>query len=703
MKKLTETTAIDAILNGPPVAHNAPTGGAIASTDGATPAATKMVFHRNRKIEFEGARYSVRHVPDAKPDAQIVLSGGGKTLTMSVDDFAKQYGGGHRNLINAARKTLKEVDAAIATLPSRPIASHPPAIQAEIRQRLFAMRHVDRLTTASGAAPTEKVFADAGVLALQDCVAQGIETGKGKPASAKKVRGLYPAWVASGRNPAALAPLHHLKGSKARKLKHPRLVTLMRVAIRRYYLVPERPTVAYVHALLKGMVASEVERGKLPSETKAPSYETFRNEIDRTIEKREWLASREGADAGRTLRITKPGIVAERPLQYVAVDHTRLDGFVLVEVRGRYYAVRPWLTAGIDIYTRSVWSAVLSLSPPSARTLAALLRFGAMPKDGATWGAVSPYAVWGIPEVIVSDGGGEFVSAFWRMTAALVGFEFRIVPRATLNGIIERFWGTVATNFCSGLPGRSFASVAERGAYEAGPNAALFLSEMHRDFMLWVVDVYHNRPRTALGGKTPIEAWREAVEDPDMQPYTVADVDDFLIAISQVKTCKITNKGVRVNGAFYTSDDAQRLFAKHGAGIDYEVRYEATDHSRIFLLDPDEHRWLTLTCMTPGTVVDLDRAEWLKTVKLEPETGNVQDVAAATQLKIAERRQKIVKAQKKGERPKTGDKVAASKKALPPVTKAASATARQNARKPVRPAEQTKRGPKAVKFNSNEG
>lgn len=692
MKNLKNTTAIETVVYGPsnPMSPST-TKAAATSATGIT-----LIPH-GRVIEFEGESYTVSHVPSAAEEAQVVLSGNSGEIAMSVEAFGTRYLGPHIKMVDAAYATATTADKAIKKPAARPIASYSEAVQAEIQERLFAMRHVDRLSAERGAPPKEGEFAKAAVLARQECQSLNIGPANRKPASAKKLRGLHGRWIASNRDEASLAPQHQRKDPTAAE-NVTRLQKIMRVVIRRHYLTKERPNLSVAHEILKGMILKDVKNGKLPSQTKPPSYERFRKEMHRVVTARTWLHKREGADAAQTLRITKPGaIVAERPLQIVLVDHTAFDGFALVLVRGKFYAVRPWLTVGIDTYSRSVWSAVLSLSAPSTRTLSELLRIGSLPKRPTEWGAASEYPMHGIPEVIISDRGSEFLSKYWALTASRLGFEWRICPEASLKAIIERFFGTVASNFCSGLPGRSFASVAERGAYEAVAKAALFMQELRNEFMLWVIDFHHNRRRKSLGGRTPLEAWMDAMDDPDMQPLTVTDVDRFLIDISPVETRKITNKGVRLNGAYYTSRDAQRLLSKHGVGKDYEIRYDTVDRSRIFLLDPDEHRWLALACATPRLVGDPDFTDWLKTAKLSRETGVAEEIAAAAQLKNAEERQTIQAAQKKGTRPKTGDKASDVQKAAPPSQNPPSKASRQNARKPVAP-KATPRGRNAVNF-----
>ncbi|MFB5192249.1 hypothetical protein [Alicyclobacillus fastidiosus] len=56
------------------------------------------------------------------------------------------------------------------------------------------------------------------------------------------------------------------------------------------------------------------------------------------------------------------------PLHIVEIDHVELDMNVADSNTGIVLG-RPWVTLGIDAYSRTVWSMYVSLEPPSAITL----------------------------------------------------------------------------------------------------------------------------------------------------------------------------------------------------------------------------------------------------------------------------------------------------------------------------------------------
>jgi hypothetical protein len=106
----------------------------------------------------------------------------------------------------------------------------------------------------------------------------------------------------------------------------------------------------------------------------AVSYETLRTWYDRLPE-----AIRVMAREGREVFANTQEIISFRnlsdvqPLDYVVMDHRRLDLFCLIPQRGSYTLSRPWLTAAIDMRTRK-WLAWAIVETPSSESIAVVLK-----------------------------------------------------------------------------------------------------------------------------------------------------------------------------------------------------------------------------------------------------------------------------------------------------------------------------------------
>ena len=78
----------------------------------------------------------------------------------------------------------------------------------------------------------------------------------------------------------------------------------------------------------------------------------------------------------------------EYPLQTIQIDHSKLDIILLDEWTGREIG-RPWLTIGIDVYSRCIWGYYLGLQHPNADTVGLTMINGCFSKqnivDLFTW------------------------------------------------------------------------------------------------------------------------------------------------------------------------------------------------------------------------------------------------------------------------------------------------------------------------------
>jgi putative transposase len=83
------------------------------------------------------------------------------------------------------------------------------------------------------------------------------------------------------------------------------------------------------------------------------------------------------------------------------------------------------------------------------------------------------------------------------------------VGRPHFGGHIERLIGTMM-GVVHLLPGTTFSSVDQKGAYESEKRALLTLPELERWLALQIAGVYHLSIYSALG-KTPMAAWQAGI------------------------------------------------------------------------------------------------------------------------------------------------------------------------------------------------
>lgn len=104
------------------------------------------------------------------------------------------------------------------------------------------------------------------------------------------------------------------------------------------------------------------------------SYETFRTWFLRIPEVARVMA-RDGEEAfHNSQEILSFRCLSDiRPMDYVVMDHRRLDFFCLLRDRAGWKLGRPWLTAAIDMRTRK-WLAWVIVENPSSDSIAAVLK-----------------------------------------------------------------------------------------------------------------------------------------------------------------------------------------------------------------------------------------------------------------------------------------------------------------------------------------
>lgn len=105
--------------------------------------------------------------------------------------------------------------------------------------------------------------------------------------------------------------------------------------------------------------------------------------------------ARDGEEAYRNTQeiISHRDFEAVWPMDYVVMDHRRLDVFCLMRERGGWKLARPWLTAAIDMRTRK-WLAWCIVETPSSDSIAAVLK--------------RVFLNYGLPKELYWDNGKDF-------------------------------------------------------------------------------------------------------------------------------------------------------------------------------------------------------------------------------------------------------------------------------------------------------
>ncbi len=199
----------------------------------------------------------------------------------------------------------------------------------------------------------------------------------------------------------------------------------------------------------------------------------------------------------------------------------------------------------------------------------------------------------GVPERIITDNGSVYKSEHFQQVCERFGIELIYCPpyQPQYKAFVERAFGTIATQFFEVLPGYVGHNVAERKRIEARKKWAKKLLK-DEDFVL---EVYLSPEELQLKLNEFIEKRyrkekhtfgivEQLILNSPKKPAKIEDerVLDILLAKSIKR--KLTNKGIRLNNAYYYSQELALYHQQNGDCTVY-VRQDLSDYRVLFVFD----------------------------------------------------------------------------------------------------------------------
>ncbi|PRX99001.1 Mu transposase C-terminal domain-containing protein [Allonocardiopsis opalescens] len=352
---------------------------------------------------------------------------------------------------------------------------------------------------------------------------------------------------------------------------------IVQEVLRERYLTRQRRTVV--------SICKEIARRCRARGLRVPSRGTVLRRIAR-LDPLTVTTARQGSEAARPLHSAggAPPVVTGL-LEQVQVDHTPVD-VIVVDEQHRLPIGRPYLTAAIDVASRCVVGLVVTLEAPSATSVGLCLAHTAT--DKRPWlerlGVEAQWPMSGKPCELYVDNAAEFKSEALRRGCDQHGIKvgYRPPGRPHFGGIVERLIGTTM-QMVHELPGTTFSSTAERGAYDSDGTAALTLAELQRWLALAVAS-YHGQVHETLG-RTPAGVWADkAAAAP---PVTVTSQTAFLVDFLPVIRRALSRSGFVIDHVQYYSDALKPWIARRERLGRFVLRRDPRDISRIWALSPD--------------------------------------------------------------------------------------------------------------------
>jgi putative transposase len=407
--------------------------------------------------------------------------------------------------------------------------------------------------------------------------------------SARTVYKLVGIWRSSGGSVPALARTASSGGRNKTRLDDD-LEELIRSAIDSHYLTAQKPSIAKLMKVIR--------RECRLKDLTTPARNTVQARIAR-LKARETARKREGAEAVRPLAPAfATTLEAKAPLDGVQIDHTKID-VIVVDEASRAPIGRPYITVGIDVFSRCIVGMVVTLEAPSATSTGLCLAH--MAADKAPWlvriGAEIAWPMSGKPREIHLDNAAEFHSEALRRGCEVHGIKITYRPpgQPQYGGIIERVIGTFMT-MVHELPGATFSNTADRGAYDSEAKAALTLQELEKWLALAIAGPYHNNVHGTLL-EPPAAKWKQAVAASG-QPPQVESERAFLIDFLPILRRKIQRFGFTLDHLTYFANNLIPWIAERESLVKFIIRRDPRDLSRIWILHPERSVYLEIPYRT---------------------------------------------------------------------------------------------------------
>ena len=311
-------------------------------------------------------------------------------------------------------------------------------------------------------------------------------------------------WVRGGFSDQALMPKVRATRVDQRAIDA-QVLSIVDSTIESIYLTRQKNSISAVYADIELAIANHNATAKEALRT--PSLETVRRIVNRIDAYERDLKRRGKHYARRHHHASGASTVASEPLEMCQADGQIMDVIVVEPERDdgqpQQPIGRPYLTVVIDVRTRCVLAAVVSLAPFCGGTLLKTMAIAVVASPGRPCGIMS--------KLIVDNGSDYQDSGFMRFCAS-IDITLEPCPPRTPNGkaIVERFFRTISEDLIHKLPGTTFSNPTERGDYSSQVHARLTLEELDKHVQTWIDEIYHRRVHRSLG-RTPLAVWNDEV------------------------------------------------------------------------------------------------------------------------------------------------------------------------------------------------
>jgi len=294
-------------------------------------------------------------------------------------------------------------------------------------------------------------------------------------------------------------------------------------------------------------------------------------------------------EADRRFADLKNSRAVSRLLQIVEIDHSPVDALITDGERQGAVA-RPVITVVVDRLSRCVVGYHLSAAGHGTAAVFEAIRHALLPKTyltepGGYADLDLEWPCWGWPEAILMDNGLEFhANAITDALLALsITAEFSASRSPNDKPFVERFLKTLNYGLIHKLPGTTLSKVHHRHGYKPEEEVTLTIEELDKIIHTWICNIYHRRPHAGLGGRTPLEVWKQGAQaHPPLLKLNKHDLD---IELGEHCNSAMQHYGIDLNTFVYRSSRLLTLRGMLPTDTKVTVKWTKNDVGHVWVWD----------------------------------------------------------------------------------------------------------------------
>ncbi|WP_250435079.1 transposase family protein [Caballeronia sp. ATUFL_F2_KS9A] len=367
--------------------------------------------------------------------------------------------------------------------------------------------------------------------------------------------------------------------------------TVVAEVLRRYYFIRNGCTIKTAHdRVLQALERLTVEKKEHIATRSVISLSTVRRIALETPPFYRDRARLGTAEARAKWRLSKPGLIATRPLERVEMDHTPLDLYVIDDVHGIPLG-RPTLTLMVCTYSAYITGFYISFEGESLARIVRTIKIAIQPKDAITSAAKlkNRWHAEGLWETLVVDNAAAYHSSKLKEIANDLGINVENCPvrMPWFKPVVERYIGEA----CRQLPPQGRPRPAGRNADPIDPNvtACVTFNDLCEGILRWVVDVHPFQIHCQKLSR-PIDLFLEGLEKCPA-PSFVDNYSSLNVIAGISREVTVRQNGVWLSYITYTNDALFELRNEVNVNFKTTVKFDPHDLGEIYVLHPKRKLW----------------------------------------------------------------------------------------------------------------